>query len=33
MTTISTIQLKRGNKLALERTLVGDKKPLRGEPV
>lgn len=33
MTTISTIQLKRGNKLALEKTLVGDKKPLRGEPV
>ena len=30
---ISSIQFKRGNKSALEASLVQDQKPLRGEPV
>lgn len=30
---ITSIQLKRGNQEVLERSLVGDKKPARGEPV
>lgn len=30
---ITSIQFKRGNKIALELVLVGDKKPLKGEPI
>lgn len=32
-TTITSIQFKRGTKKALEAKLIGDKKPLYGEPV
>ena len=31
--TITSIQFKRGNKSALERVLVGENKPLKGEPI
>lgn len=33
MSTIKSIQLKRGTKAALIKNLVGDAKPLRGEPL